>query len=218
MKVKSLLLLTLAVITTSPAQQITGRIVGTVLDASGSAVPGAEVTAANQNTGISASSRTDAQGNYVFPTLPTGSYTVRVAAQGFRSAVSSDNQIGVAQTARVDFNLEVGSVTESVVVEAVAPLVQSTTSDISQSIETKQVQTLPLNGRIFSQLVNLVPGAVPAGNSDAPESASGAGARTNIQSSVNGINFSGTSYTLDGVTNAEPLNAFINISPPLEAI
>ena len=87
-----------------------------------------------------------------------GSYTVRVAARGFRSAVSSDNQIGVAQTARVDFNLEVGSVTESVVVEAVAPLVQSTTSDISQSIETKQVQTLPLNGRIFSQLVNLVPG------------------------------------------------------------
>src|SRR5204862_1414407 len=120
-----------------------------------------------------ASSRTDAQGNYVFPTLPTGAYTVRVAAQGFRSAVSSDNQIGVAQTARVDFNLEVGSVTESVVVEAVAPLVQSTTSDISQSIETKQVQTLPLNGRIFSQLVNLVPGAVPGGYSDALESASG---------------------------------------------
>src|SRR4051812_34483504 len=140
MKVKSHLLLTLAMITTSSAQQITGRIVGTVLDASGAGVPGAEVTAANQNTGISASSKTDAQGNYVFPTLPTGSYTVRIAAQGFRSAVSSDNQIGVAQTARVDFNLEVGSVTESVVVEAVAPLVQSTTSDISQSIETKQVQ------------------------------------------------------------------------------
>ncbi len=200
------------------AQQITGRLVGTVLDPAGSAVPNANVSATNQNTGITASTDTDAQGNYVFPTLPVGTYRVRVEAQGFRSSVSTGNEIGVAQTARVDMNLQVGSVSESVNVEAIAPLVQSTTSDVAQSIQTKQIQTLPLNGRIFSQLVNLVPGAVPSGNSDAPESASGAGARTNIQSSVNGINFSGTSYTLDGVTNAEPLNAFINIAPPLEAI
>ena len=202
----------------APAQQITGRLVGTVLDPSGASLIGAEVTVSNQNTGITTTTKTDTQGNYVFPTLPVGVYTIRVAAPGFRAGVSTDNQISVAQTARVDMTLEVGAVTESVSVQAVAPLVQSTTSDISQTLETVQVESLPLNGRIFSQFVNLVPGAVPAGNSDAPESASGAGARTNIQSSVNGINFSGTSYTLDGVTNAEPLNAFINIAPPLEAI
>src|SRR5262249_30655767 len=152
--------------------------------------------------------KSDTAGNYVFPTLPTGTYSVKVMAPGFRAAVSPDNQVSVAQTTRVDLQLQVGAVTESVNVQAIAPLVQSTTSDVAQNIDTKQVQTLPLNGRIFSQLVNLVPGAVPSGNTDAPESASGAGARTNIQSSVNGINFSGASYTLDGVTNAEPLNAF----------
>ena len=87
-------------------------------------------------------------------------------------------------------------------VRAESALVQSASSDVSQSIEKQQVQDLPLNGRIFSQLVNLVPGAVPAGNSDAPESASGAGSRSPIQSQVNGINWSGTTYTLDGVSNA----------------
>lgn len=211
-------LLILAAAPFASAQQITGRMVGTVLDASSAAVPSAEVVATNQNTGIAVNSKSDVAGNFVFPALPTGTYTVRVTAPGFRAAVSPDNQVSVAQTTRVDLQLEVGAVTETVNVKAIAPLVQSTTSDVAQNIETRQVQILPLNGRVFSQLVNLVPGAVPAGNSDAPESASGAGARTNIQSSVNGINFSGTSYTLDGVTNAEPLNAFINIAPPLEAI
>lgn len=204
--------------TASFAQQITGRLVGTVLDASDAGIPGAQVTATNQNTGISTVTTTDAAGNYSFPTLPAGTYTIRAEAAGFRAAVAPDTQINVGQTRRVDMKLEVGSLAETVEVQAVAPLVQSTTSEIAQNIATQQIQTLPLNGRIFSQVVNLVPGAVPAGHGDAPESASGAGARTSIMSSVNGVNFSGTSYTLDGVANAEPLNAFINIAPPIEAI
>ena len=200
------------------AQEITGRLVGTVVDPSAAGVPNADVTATNQNTGIVTKTVTDAQGNFVFPTLPAGVYTVRVEARGFRAAVAANNQINVAGTARVDVTLQVGSLTESVEVRAETPLVQSASSDISQAIEKQQVQDLPLNGRIFSQLVNLVPGAVPAGNSDAPESASGAGARSQIQSQVNGVNWSGTTYTLDGVSNSEPLNAFINIAPPIEAI
>ena len=200
------------------AQEITGRLVGTVVDASGAAVIDAAVSATNQDTGLVTRAKTDAQGNFVFATLPAGPYTVRVEAPGFRTAVAADNQINVARTARVDVALQVGSLAESVEVKAESPLVQSTTSDIGQAIEKQQVQSLPLNGRIFSQLVNLVPGAVPAGNSDAPESASGAGARSQIQSQVNGVNWSGTTYTLDGVNNAEPLNAFINIAPPIEAI
>ncbi len=200
------------------AQEITGRLVGTVVDASAAAVPDANVSATNQDTGIVTKTKTDGQGNFVFSTLPPGLYTIRVEANGFRTAVAADSQITVAGTSRVDVALQVGSLSESVVVKAESALVQSASSDISQSIEKQQVQDLPLNGRIFSQLVNLVPGAVPAGNSDAPESASGAGARSAIQSQVNGVNWSGTTYTLDGVSNAEPLNAFINIAPPIEAI
>ena len=215
---KALLLILLCSGVALNAQEITGRLVGTVADQTNAAVPNADVTASNQGTGIVSKTKTDSQGNYVFATLPPGLYTVRVEITGFRAAVAANNQVSVAQTARVDVNLQVGSLTESVEVTAESPLVQSTTSDIGQGIQQQQVQDLPLNGRVFSQLVNLVPGAVPAGNSDAPESASGAGARSQIQSQVNGVNWSGTTYTLDGVTNSEPLNAFINIAPPIEAI
>ncbi len=199
-------------------QTVTGRLLGTVQDPSGAGVPGAQVTITNQDTGISLKTQTDGVGNYVAPSLAPGAYTVRVEAAGFRAAVASGNTASVAQTTRVDVTLQVGPIAESVEVTAATPLVQSTTSDIGETIEKRQVQMLPLNGRIFSQLVQLVPGAIPRGHSDAPESASGAGARSSIMSSVNGVPWSGTSYTVDGVSNAEPLNAFINIAPPIEAI
>jgi hypothetical protein len=199
-------------------QAINGRIVGTVLDSSEAAIPNAAVAITNQETNIAWTTRTDAQGNYVAPSLTPGSYSVKVEAAGFRTALVPNNNVGIAQTTRVDVRLQVGAVTETVEVREQAELVQSTTSDVGETIGQRQIQTLPLNGRIFSQLVQLVPGAIPRGVATAPESASGAGARTFITSTVNGTPWSGTSYTLDGVNNSEPLNAFINIAPPLEAI
>src|SRR5258705_10200905 len=114
--------------------------------------------------------------------------------------------------------MQVGAVTESVQVNAAAPLVASTTSELGATVAQRDIQTLPLNGRIFSQLVALSPGAIAMGQADQAESSSGAGARTFITTSVNGLPWSGTSYTLDGVNNKEPQNAFINIAPPIEAI
>lgn len=210
--------LTLLGVTLLTAQAINGRLAGTVVDASDSGVPGASITITNQETQISLKLTTDTHGGYIAPALPPGSYTVRVAASGFRPTLSTDNVVSVAQTSRVDVRLEVGAVAETIEVRAQAAVVQSNTSDIGETIQQRQVQSLPLNGRIFSQLVQLVPGAVPRGVSTAPESSSGAGARTFITSSVNGTPWSGTSYTIDGVNNSEPLNAFINIAPPLEAI
>ena len=199
-------------------QAIDGRLVGTVNDSSSAAVPTASVVITNQNTGIVTKIQTDHAGNFVAPSLPAGTYNVRVEAPGFRVAVSTGNTVAVAQTTRVDFALQVGSVSESIEITGEAALVQSDSSDIGQTIAQQQVQTLPLNGRIFSQLVQLVPGAVAKGFGDATESGAGAGARTAITSSVNGVPWSAVSYTLDGVYNAEPLNAFINIAPPVEAI
>ncbi|MCW5982750.1 MAG: TonB-dependent receptor [Bryobacteraceae bacterium] len=210
--------LTLVASSLAIGQAISGRLVGTVVDASEAAVPNAQITVTNQGTGIAWTSQTDSQGNYVAPSVPPGSYTVKVEAAGFRAAVVSDNVVSVAQTTRVDVSLQVGAVTETIEVRSQVALVQSTTSDIGETIEGRQIQTLPLNGRIFSQLVQLSPGAVPRGFGDAPESASGAGARTFITSTVNGVPWSGTSFTIDGVANTEPLNAFINIAPPVEAI
>jgi len=200
------------------AQAINGRINGTVVDASDAAIPGDAIVITNQGTQISTKVVTDSQGAYTAPALPPGTYTVRVEASGFRPAVSTNNVVSVAQSTRVDVKLEVGTVAEAIEVRAQAALVQSTTSAVGETIQQRQVQSLPLNGRIFSQLVQLVPGAIPRGVATAPESSSGAGARTFITSSVNGTPWSGTSYTIDGVNNSEPLNAFINIAPPIEAI
>src|SRR5262249_7246738 len=122
------------------------------------------------------------------------------------------------QTVRVDLALTPGAVTEQVEVTAVAPLVESTTSEVGQVIASKQIQLLPLNGRLFEQLITLTPGTVPAGFSDFGENPAAAGARSAIHASVNGLPWSGNNFTIDGVNNSEPLNAFINISPPLDAI
>ena len=99
-----------------------------------------------------------------------------------------------------------------------APLIQSTTSDLGQVIESQQIQALPLNGRLFEQLVTIVPGAVQAGWGDFAENPSAAGALTPTQAVVNGLPWSGNYYLVDGVHNTEPLNAFISISPPLDSI
>ena len=212
----SLVLLALTI--SAHAQAITGRLVGAVQDVNRAAVPNAKVTITNQDTGISWEFQTDSQGNYVAPSLPSGAYKVAVGASGFRNAVASNVVINVAQTTRVDVAMEIGNVQETVEVAGAAPLVQSATSDLGEIVEKRQIQTLPLNGRIFSQLIQLVPGAVPAGFNAAPEAASTAGARTFTSASVNGLPWSGTIYYMDGIENKETLNAFVSMSPPIEAI
>src|SRR4030095_4335349 len=174
------------------AQAITGRIVGTVQDRNQSAVPNAKVTITNQGTGISSNFQTDDRGNYIAPSLPSGEYKVTVAASGFRQAVASNIVVNVAQTTRLDFTLEVGNVQDAVEITGGASIVQSTTSDLGEIVNQRQIQTLPLNGRIFSQLIQLVPGAVPAGFRAEPEAASTAGARSQVSASVNGLPWSGT--------------------------
>jgi carboxypeptidase family protein len=211
-------ILSLATVSAVYAQAITGRIVGTVQDRNQSAVPNAKVIINNQGTGISSEFQTDDRGNYIAPSLPSGAYKVTVAASGFRQAVASNVVVNVAQTTRLDLTLEVGNVQEAVEITGGASIVQSTTSDLGEIVNQRQVQTLPLNGRIFSQLIQLVPGAVPAGFGAAPEAASTAGARSATSASVNGLPWAGTTYYMDGIENKETLNAFISMSPPIEAI
>ena len=200
------------------AQTVTGRLVGTVMDASSAVIPEASVTVTARDTGYKWNYTTDGSGRYMAPSLPPGTFQIRVEAKGFRSAVASDNVVNVAGTTRVDFTLQIGAVSDSIEVQAVAPLVRSTTSEMGETIEMRQLQVMPLNGRIFSQLVQLTPGTVAMGATDSAESPSAAGARSATESSVNGLPWSGTTYTIDGVSSREPQNANITIAPPLEAI
>ena len=200
------------------SQTITGRLVGTVADQSKAALADAAVTVTNQETGVAWHLKTDGRGDYVAPSLPSGTYRIQVDQQGFRTTIADGNVVSVAQETRVDLTMQLGSVSETVEVTATAPLVRSTTSEIGETIDHKQVDDLPLNGRLFSQLMQLVPGAVPDGPTDAAESTSGAGARSPIQASMNGLSYATANFTIDGVSNREPANGYINISPPVEAI
>lgn len=199
-------------------QAITGTLLGTVLDSSGASVAGAEVIVTNTDTGVSRATTTGPEGYYSVPNLPPGRYSVTVKFAGFKTAASHDNVVQVQQTTRVDFTMSAGDVSQTVQVTSEAPLVQSTSSDIGSVIEAREINNLPLNGRLFEQLVTITPGAAAAGWSDFAENPSAAGAVTPTQAVVNGLPWSGNLYMVDGIHNEEPLNAFISITTPLAAI
>ncbi|MBV8831349.1 MAG: carboxypeptidase regulatory-like domain-containing protein, partial [Acidobacteriaceae bacterium] len=200
------------------AQAITGTAVGTVRDATGAVLSNANVTATNAQTGVAQSTVTTGAGDYTIPNLAPGRYKITAQSKGFATSVSPDVPIQVEQTTRVDFSLSPGQTTQQITVTGEAPLVQSTTSDLGHVIESQQIQALPLNGRLFEQLVTIVPGTIQAGWSDFAENPSAAGALTPTQAVVNGLPWSGNYYMVDGVHNTEPLNAFISISPPLDSV
>ena len=199
-------------------QGISGHIIGTVQDASNAVIPNAQVTIINQETGIIFHTKSNAVGEYRSDNLPPGIYRVKIEATGFRDMVSEGNIVTVDNNNRVDVNLQVGKADQTVEVTAANPLVDTTGSSLGDVLNEHDVQSLPLNGRIFSQLIDTVPGAVSSGWSSAPESAAGAGAQTDITASVNGLPWAGTTYTLDGVSDMELLNAFETVTPPLDAL
>ena len=200
------------------AQTIRATLTGTVTDPNGGVIRDATVVATSAATNISTTTKTNQEGTYTFPALQPGVYVVAVEVTGFKRSVQSGVVLQIAQATRLDISLEVGAITESVSVVSEAPLVRSTSSEIGHVIDHKQIQSLPLNGRLFQQLVTLTPGAVSRGFADFGENPAAAGARSPVHASVNGLPWSGNNYLLDGLANNEPLNAFINITPPLEAI
>jgi Carboxypeptidase regulatory-like domain len=211
------LLLVAATAGSTAAQTIRSTLTGTVTDPGSAVVTGVVVTATSAATNIVTTAKSGDGGLYTFTALPPGEYVVSVEHTGFKR-FTRKVVLQIAQATRLDIPLEVGQVNEEVQVVADTPLVRSTTSELGQVIDYRQIQSLPLNGRLFQQLVTLTPGAVPRGFADFAENPAAAGARSFVHHSVNGMPWSGNNYMLDGVANNEPLNAFINVTPPLEAI
>jgi hypothetical protein len=200
------------------AQTSRSTLTGTVTDPNGAVVPAAVVTAANVATGVTTTTKSNEGGLYTFTALQPGEYVLEVEVPGFKRFVQGGIVLQIAESTRLDPVLEVGAVTEEVRVTSEAPLVRSVSSELGQVIDYKQIQSLPLNGRLFQQLITLTPGAIPRGFADFGENPAAAGAQSFVHHSVNGLPWSGNNYLMDGVANNEPLNAFINITPPLEAI
>ncbi len=213
-------LFTLAVKFTS-AQAVTGTLLGTVLDSTGAAIANASVTLASEGTGVTSKTMSGPQGFYTFANLNPGQYTVTVDAKGFKKLTSQHNVVLVEQDTRVDLTLSPGAVTEQVTVTGQTPLVESTSSDLGETIDQTQISNLPVNGRLVALVMQLAPGTTPsawgAGN---PEDASGAastapgGGGGGDYTSANGFPFEGNLYLVDGVSDVELMNAYMGIQIP----
>ena len=140
--------------------QTTASIQGTVTDQSGAAIANAKVTVKNLALGIERTTQTNSTGAYEIPALPPGTYSVQVQQSGFETQLAKDLLLEVSKNSVQNFGLKVASTTEVVTVEGTAPVIESTTMTVGQTINQRTVQDIPLNGRHFVDLALLIPGTV----------------------------------------------------------
>jgi hypothetical protein len=177
------------------AQFDSATVLGSVKDASGAYIPGAALTLKNVETGVTATTRTGADGNYQFMNVRIGRYRITAEQQGFSQGVVEDVALTVNAHQRVDVILQVGAVSDKVVVTGAVDLLESDSSEKGQVIGADQIENLPLNGRAYSDLTLLAPGVVES-NSNGIGTAAREGSFN-----VNGLRNTGNNFQLDGVDN-----------------
>ena len=178
--------------------QATAQLSGTVRDESGAVLPGVTVTATQTDTGLVRTAVTDDTGGYLLPNLPTGPYRLEVALQGFRTYVQTGIVLQVGGAPTVNAVLAVGSLEESVTVEAATPLVDVRSAGISTVVDNEAILELPLQGRQVTDLIVLAGAAVQTGTASSRSMQGGV-----LISVAGGLPF-GVAYTLDGAAHNEP--------------
>ena len=193
-----------------------GTIVGTVTDQGGAAVAAAKVTLVNEGTNFTRMVETGTAGQYVATSVPTGSYTVTAELQGFQKLVRSGLQLTAADTLTVDLRLQVGNVQETIEVKETAPLLQSQTAAVSSLVSNQQMVEMPLNGRTFTALLKLSPGAYTGSSGNLATSQYAIRGDVNI--SVNGSSAQNNSYLIDGVVNRNLWLSTLIMVPTVDSI
>ena len=185
---------------------------GTVVDASGAVIPGADVAAKHVATGIVSNAVSNSEGLFSIPSLPIGTYTVTVSLQGFKTSVIQNVVLTAGAGANVKATMEIGGVSEQVTVSSSSEIIQTQTSGVSTTVNTNQITKLPLTTRSAMDFVNILPGvSSPNGNRNAV---------------VNGLPRTAINITLDGVNIQDNTNKgsngddgfFAIVSPRLDAI
>ena len=203
---------------------VTGTILGTVVDQSGAAVPDATVTLRNSSTGLTRTATTTTDGSYEFLAVPVGeNYVVEVDAKGFRKAAQTGLKLLVNQRYHADFTLVVGAATQAVEVSAQAAQVETTSTQLGDVIEDKKMSNLPLNGRSYLDLMGLQAGVVPISS----DQASNGGTTTDrpvsgtLQAgnvSVNGQREAANAFLVNGGDVEEGRNNGASVIPTLDSI
>jgi hypothetical protein len=199
------------------AQLSTADIVGTVTDATGAVVSNATVTVLNLDTHDQRVAVSNDSGDYQFTLLPVGHYSVTVKRTGFKTT-TTNLAVEAGDRARADIHLATGGATEVVVVEATTPLLQAENATVSSTVTEQSVQDLPLNGRNFVQLVQIVPGA-----NEGPGNGLTSGGRPDDRRTTNGFSVNGQDDTLnnfivDGIDDNERIIGTIGVKPAVEDI
>lgn len=197
------------------AQEITGTISGTVTDSSGGVVPDANVVVMSLRTGATRTTTSTQAGVFFFTSLPLGGYQLNVEKSGFEKYQLNDIQLHVDDKLNFAIKLKVGVVAERVIVSAQASQLQTETPEVSNLVGTQQMLALPLNGRDFNQLVDLVPGISPDNN----KVGGGTGLFSDTAVSMDGNLSNSNLYLIDGEYNMDSGgNGNLLVTPSVDAI
>jgi hypothetical protein len=193
------------------AQFTTARLSGVVTDNSGGVIPGATVTVEELSTGYTQAVKTGAAGEYLFPSLPVGTYQFSAQMTGFSTYIQNGIMLAVGQAATQNVKLAVGAVTQRIEVTENSALVTTDSSTIGTVIDQKDVVGLPLNGRAVQQLVFLAPGATDVTSHYCAANCEGGVFPSEQYAKVNGAGANGVNYQMDGVDYND---TYINTNVP----
>ena len=203
------------------AQQATANVNGVVKDQSGAAIANAQVELTNVNTGVVRRTATNTDGIYDFPSVVPGLYGMQVSASGFSEVSQPPVTLQVGQTATFDFQLKVGATSSNITVNAAAPTLETSTSELGTVVSPKEMNDLPLNGRNFTQLLLITPGTV---NLNTDQNSGGGGGWNGASigqfsfPAVNGARNRSNMFILDGANDLNTLSGTYNYAPIVDAI
>ena len=195
------------------AQSFTGGVRGAVKDPGG-VIPGAEVTLTNENTGVSRTATTNERGEYNFPNLAPGSYTLKASLQGYKTYEQRGLRVGTAQFLTVDVSLEVGQLQETITVTGAAPLVETSNASTGEVLDAQELATLPSPGRAAFLIGVTVPTVIATGDAQFN--------RQQDQTNASLVSLGGgarraNNYILDGVPISDLRNRSV-VNPTIEGI
>ncbi len=197
------------------AQQITGNLRGTVTDPSGAVVQNAAVVATQTETGLTRTATSRRDGTYLLPEMPVGHYRLEVTAKGFSKYSQEGISLNVNETAFLPVRLALGTEKQEVNVRADAQMIQSTVTSLGKAVLSRELLSLPLNGRNFSQLGVLQPGVTPI----TPGLAEAGGTLREGQAyAVNGQRPESNNFLIDGANNFSSVDGGFILKPPIDAI
>ncbi len=208
----------LLILTIPAFAQTFGEMTGTVVDSSNAIVPAASVSVTNTATNQVRQADTNSSGNYTVPFLPPGVYQVRVEKQGFKIAARNNVSLQVADSVRVNFTMELGSVSETIEVQSGATLLTTEGGTVGTVIDNKRIVELPLNGRNYLQMVALSPNVSAEQGAGGEAAARKGGTRTEKSISVAGARNQFNHYTLDGIENTDMSYNLYALQPSIDAL